>query len=245
MNEIIIKNLSISINGKIILDDINFELKKGDIVGLIGPNGNGKSTLVKSIMKHFSTKIESGEILIDNECVNDLAPDEIARKGIFLAPQISEEIEGILMIDFLKSALSSLHKKKLSLIELYKTINPVLKELEIDPNFLHRFVNFGFSGGEKKKSEILQMKLFNPKVVFLDEIDSGLDVDSLKIIVREIKKWLTPDKILVIVSHNEKLFKEIKPNKVCLILDGKIVEVGDYSLVEKVNKEGYKWIKKK
>lgn len=245
MTKIIIKNLSVTINEKIILNDINLQLKKGDIVGLIGPNGNGKSTLVKSIMKHYSTKISSGKILIDNICINDLEPDEIARKGLFLAPQISEEINGILMIDFLKAALSSLHQKKISLIELYKTINPALKDLEIDPNFLHRFVNWGFSGGEKKKSEILQMILFNPEVVFLDEIDSGLDVDSLKIIVREIRKWLTPDKILVIVSHNEKLFKEITPNKVCLMVDGKIAQIGDYSLVEKVNKEGYKWIKEK
>lgn len=243
MNEIVIKNLSVSINGKTILDDINLEFKKGDIVGLIGPNGNGKSTLVKSIMKHYSTKIESGKILIDNKSINDLQPNEVAQKGFFLAPQTSEEIDGILMIDFLKSALGSLHQRKISLIELYKTINPVLKDLEIDPSFLHRFLNFGFSGGEKKKSEILQMVLFNPRVVFLDEIDSGLDVDSLKIIAREIKKWYTPDKILIIVSHNEKLFKEITPNKVCLIINGKIEKIGDYSLIEKVNREGYKWIK--
>ncbi|MEG1150812.1 MAG: Fe-S cluster assembly ATPase SufC [Malacoplasma sp.] len=245
MNKIKIKNLSVSINEKIILNDINFEINKGEVIGLIGPNGNGKSTLIKSIMKHYSTKIESGKIYVDNECINDLEPNEVAKKGIFLAPQTSEEIDGILMIDFLKSALNSLKDKKISLIELYKIINPALKDLEIDPSFLHRFVNFGFSGGEKKKSEILQMKLFDPQVAFLDEIDSGLDVDSLKIIVRELKKWLTPDKILVIVSHNEKLFQEIKPDKVCLILNGKIAEVGDYSLIEKVNREGYKWIKAK
>lgn len=244
MNQIKLENLSVSIGNKKILNKINIEINRGDVIALVGPNGHGKSTLLKAIAKHYQIEINSGKILIDGKNTNNLLPNEVANLGLFLAPQISEEIPGVLMIDFLKASLNARYNKKFTLPELFSIINPILKNLEMDSSFLHRFVNYGFSGGEKKRSEILQMKLLNPDFVFLDEIDSGLDVDSLKIIIGEIKKWIGPDKALVIVSHNEKIFKEIKPTKSYLILNGSIAETGDFHLVDKIAKEGYEWVKK-
>lgn len=245
MDKINFKDLSVSIDNKVILKNINFEIKKGDVIALLGPNGHGKSTLLKAVTKHYSTKIENGQILVDDHIINDLKTNEIANLGIFLAPQISEEIPGVLMIDFLKAAINSRFKKKTSLVELYNLIQPVLHDLKMNQDFLHRFVNCGFSGGEKKRSEILQMKLLDPEFIFLDEIDSGLDVDSLKIIVKEIKKMISKDKAFLIVSHNEKIFKEIIPNKVIVIMNQEIVKIGNIKLLEKINKDGYDWIVKK
>lgn len=244
MKKLTVKNLCASINEKEILKDISIEINQGEIVALIGPNGHGKSTFVKTLTHHYLTEITSGQILIDDNDIAEYETDEISRLGLFLAPQHSEEIPGVLMIDYLKAMINARRENKISLPEFYKLIEENLKELKMNREFLHRFVNHGFSGGEKKKCEILQMKLANPDFVMLDEIDSGLDVDSLRIVIDQLKKWHNENRTLLIISHHENLFREIKPTKVVVIYNGKISKVGGFEILERVYKEGYSWIAK-
>lgn len=244
MKKLTIKNLHTSINDKKILKDINLEINAGDIIAVVGPNGHGKSTLVKVLTHHYMTEITKGNILIDDQDIEEWETDEISRAGLFLAPQTSEEIPGVLMIDFLKTIINVRRDTKISLPELYKLIQTNIKSLEMNNDLLHRFVNQGFSGGEKKKCEILQMKLSNPDFVMLDEIDSGLDVDSLRIVVREIKNWFNKNKALIIISHHEKLFKEIIPTKVIVVYNGRIAKQGGFDILERIYKEGYSWVAK-
>ncbi len=237
-----IKNLSVDINEKHVLKDISFNLDKGEVIAILGPNGHGKSTIFKSIFNHYIIKKTSGQILFNDKDITNLTPDEISKLGIFLAPQISEEIPGVTMIDFLKLTINSHREQPIQLMELFKKTETYLKELNLDRSILERHVNLGFSGGEKKKSEILQMLLLDPQLLLLDEIDSGLDVDSLNIIINKIKEWQTPEKSIIITSHNEKILTYIKPSKVIVIIDGEIKKIGSYELVEKINSEGYGWI---
>lgn len=241
-----IKNLSVSIGNKRILSKVNATVDRGDIVAIMGPNGNGKSTLLKAIMGHYSTNITRGTISFKNKVINKMETDERARLGLFLASQTPEEIPGVSNIDFVKAALNARRKSAVGLAELFKKIQTGLTDLKMPTELVKRAVNEGFSGGEKKKSEILQLKLINPDCALLDEIDSGLDVDALKIITKELQRWIKDNekRTLIIVSHYERLFKLIKPTKVFLMINGTIVKEGDYSLVQKIDKEGYDWIKK-
>lgn len=242
MEKLTVKDLHVSINDKEILKGIDIEVEKGEVIALLGPNGHGKSTLLKSIMHHYATEITQGNILIDGEDTNELETDEIARKGLFLAPQHSEEIPGVTILEFLKAVLNAKSEKKLKFKDYFSIFEENLKSMNLDREYLERFVNYGFSGGEKKKFEILQMKVIQPDFVLLDEIDSGLDVDSLKIVVDQINNWKNEEKSLIIVSHHENLFKKIIPDKVYVIIDGKIAISGGIEIYERISKEGYKWV---
>lgn len=244
MNNLIIKDLCVDIDEREILKDINLEFCKGQIIAIMGPNGNGKSTLLKSIVKHYKTTITKGDILIDNESILDIDTDEIIKKGIFYAPQHSQEIDGVKFIDFLKAMVNARRKDPIPFMELFKKTEEYLKELNLDRNILNRFLNVGFSGGEKKKCEILQMLLCDPEFVILDEIDSGLDIDSLYDVTSILKKWHNNSKTIIIISHQEKIYEILKPHVVHVIQDGKVTLTGDELLVKKINTDGYSWIKK-
>lgn len=243
MQKITIKDLHVSVGEKEILKGINLEFEKGKVIALLGPNGHGKSTLIKSIMHHYSIDITKGNIMFDKINTNELETDEIARLGVFVAPQHSEEIPGVPTIEFLKAAINSRQEKNIGFSDLFFKVEKNLKALNLDRSMLERFVNYGFSGGEKKKFEILQMNLIDSDFIFLDEIDSGLDVDSLKMVIDQINANRKLNKGIVIISHHEKLFDSIKPDKVFVIMDGLVKKEGDYELLKKIHQQGYDWIK--
>lgn len=237
-----VKNLKVDIQDKNVLKDISFDLEKGEILAILGPNGHGKSTIFKSIFNHYIINKTGGEIRFNGQDITNMEPSDISRLGIFLAPQVSEEIPGVTMLDFLKLMINSHRSEPIKVTELFSKTEQYLKDLNLDREILKRYVNVGFSGGEKKKSEILQMLLLEPQLLLLDEIDSGLDVDSLNIIIKKLIEWNGSDKSMIITSHNEKIFQQIKPTKVIVVIDGQIKKVGSYELVEKINSEGYGWI---
>lgn len=235
-----IKNLSIEIENKRILKNINLAIEDGDVVLLIGPNGHGKSTLLKSIMRHYATTIRDGEIFVDNQKINDMSTDLIAKKGVYLVPQYPIEIPGLQLMELLRNEASITKENRVSVIDLYKIVNSKVSELNLNQNLLKRNVNENFSGGERKKVEILQMQIINPKYIMLDEIDSGLDIDAINSITNILVNEKKQGKTIIFISHNEKMVEILKPNKVVLIIDGTVVEVGDLNLAHKIAKIGYK-----
>lgn len=235
-----INNIDVSVNKKVILKDFNLDIKDGEIVAIMGPNGVGKSTLSRVIMADKNYNLDKGEIIFNNKVINSLKVDERARLGIFLAMQNPTVIEGVSNQDFLKTAISSVENKHIGLYDFIKRCEEACNDIKIDNSFIHRNVNEGFSGGEKKKNEILQLKLLKPKFIILDEIDSGLDVDSLKIVAENIKNYYNDNKCsILIISHYPMLFQYLKPDKVHIIYGGKIVKSGDYKLADDIFKNGF------
>ena len=247
MSVLSIKDLHVAIGDKEILKGINLTLNTGETHALMGPNGNGKSTLLGTIMGHPKYKVTQGTITLDGEDVLSMSVDERSRKGLFLGMQYPQEIPGVTNSDFLRSAMNARREKPLSLYQFIKAMDHATEDLEMDGNLAHRYLNEGFSGGEKKRNEILQMKLLEPKFALLDEIDSGLDVDALRIVadnINEMRETKKEDFGLVMVSHYERLYELVKPTHVHVLVDGNIVVEGGFELIEKINNEGYEWVKK-
>ena len=237
-----LENLKFNIANKQILDNFNLEIKDGEIHAIMGPNGIGKSTLTKIIMAHPDYKLESGKIYFDDNLINDKEVDEIAKMGIFVSFQNPIEIDGVTNNDFLKLALENKLNKKVNLYDFINLMEKNRKDLEIPKEFINRYVNEKASGGEKKKSEILQLKILEPKLIILDEIDSGLDIDSLKIVTENINEYLKThkDASVLIITHYPRILEYIKPNYVHIFNKGKIVKSSDYSLAWEIEKKGYK-----
>lgn len=237
-----LENLKFNIANKQILDSFNLEIKDGEIHAIMGPNGIGKSTLTKIIMAHPDYKLESGKIYFDDNLINDKEVDEIAKMGIFVSFQNPIEIDGVTNNDFLKLALENKLNKKVNLYDFINLMEKNRKDLEIPKEFINRYVNEKASGGEKKKSEILQLKILEPKLIILDEIDSGLDIDSLKIVTENINEYLKThkDTSVLIITHYPRILEYIKPNYVHIFNKGKIVKSSDYSLAWEIEKKGYK-----
>lgn len=247
MSVLSIKDLHVAIGDKEILKGINLTINTGETHALMGPNGNGKSTLLGTIMGHPKYKVTQGTITLDGEDVLSMSVDERSRKGLFLGMQYPQEIPGVTNSDFLRSAMNARREKPLSLYQFIKAMDHATEDLEMDGNLAHRYLNEGFSGGEKKRNEILQMKLLEPKFALLDEIDSGLDVDALRIVadnINEMREAKKEDFGLVMVSHYERLYELVKPTHVHVLVDGNIVVEGGFELIEKINNEGYEWVKK-
>lgn len=240
MNILKIDNLTVEVSGKKILKDFSLEIKSGEIHVIMGPNGTGKSTLTKVIMGDDNYKILKGTISYNGKVINDMPVNERAKMGIFLGMQMPLAIEGVSNADFLRTALRVKEGDNFKLFAFIKETEELIKKLHMDPSMIHRGINDGFSGGERKKNEILQMNILKPDVVLLDEIDSGLDVDSLKLVGESVMDYYREHKpAILLVTHYQRLLDYIKPDFVHIMKDGKIVKSGDDSLVLKIEKEGY------
>ncbi|HIV73709.1 MAG TPA: Fe-S cluster assembly ATPase SufC [Candidatus Pseudogracilibacillus intestinigallinarum] len=245
-NTLEIKDLHVSVEGKEILKGITLTIKSGEFHAIMGPNGTGKSTLASAIMGHPSYEVTSGSILLNGEEVLEMEVDERARAGLFLAMQYPSEISGVTTSDFLRSSINARREEgdEISLMKFIKEMDGALDELEIDKNMAQRYLNEGFSGGEKKRNEILQMKLLNPAIAVLDEIDSGLDIDALRIVSDAVNKIREESNIgCLIITHYQRLLNYIEPDYVHVIMQGRIVKSGGVELAERLEKDGYEWIK--
>lgn len=239
-----IKNLTVEIEDKKILDNLNLTLEPGKINVLMGPNGSGKSTLAQVLMGNPKYKVTSGEILFEGKNILELSPNERAKLGFFLSFQTPEEISGVQISNFLRTAYNSLHtENKISIFEFKKLLKEKVGLLDIDESFLSRYLNKGFSGGEKKKSEILQLSVLNPKFAILDETDSGLDIDALKLISKAINLNFGKEKYVLLITHYKRILEHIKPDKLFIMLCGKIVKEGDEKLLDEIEREGYRGLK--
>ncbi len=238
-----VKNLHVSFKGKEILRGLNLKLEKGKIQALMGPNGSGKSTLSYVLMGHPGYEVVSGEIMLDGENILALNPSERAKKGIFLSFQNPVEIEGVKLSTFLRQAYNATNSKKLSVLEFQEFLEKKAAELKIPKDFLSRYLNKGFSGGEKKKAEILQLLVLNPKIAILDETDSGLDIDSLRLVADGINKFMDKDKMVLIITHYKRILEYVKPDRVSVMIQGNIVTEGSAELIDSLEKKGYGWLK--
>jgi len=239
---LVIEDLYVNVEDKQILKGVNLTINKGEIHALMGPNGSGKSTLSNALMGHPKYKITKGKIYLNGEDITDMPPDQRAKKGIFLAFQYPVAIPGVRIFNFLKNMMSSVQGRELNISEFRKELKEKTKMLEVKSSFIQRYLNDGFSGGEKKRNEILQMALFNPKLALLDETDSGLDVTALKTVCDGINKILNPEMSAIIITHYKRMLEYVRPQFVHIIMDGKIVKEGGDDLIDYIDENGYKWI---
>lgn len=236
-----IRDLCVEVDGKIILDEFNLKVDNGEVHAIMGPNGVGKSTLSRVIMGDSRYKIISGDIFFNGESIVKKTVDERSRMGIFLAMQYPMEIEGVSNQDFLRTAVSQKNGSRIGLYDFIKKCESGLDELKMNKELVHRSLNVGFSGGEKKKNEVLQIKLLEPSLIILDELDSGLDVDSLKIVCENILSYIKEhkDTSLIIITHYPMILDYLHPGYVHIISNKRIVKTGDHNLIKDVEKNGY------
>ena len=236
-----IKNLNVIVQEKQILKDFSLTINPSEIHAIMGPNGTGKSTLSRVILGDEKYQIKSGDILVDGKSILNLSTDLRAKLGIFLCFQNPVSIDGISNSEFIRSAINSCEEKPVGLYEFIKSIEKNIDDLSMSQDMLHRSLNSGFSGGEKKKNEILQMKMLKPKLIIFDELDSGLDVDSLKIVCDNINKYLSlnPDTSVLFITHYTRILNYIKPTHVHMMNNGTIVRSGDFDLALEIEKNGY------
>ena len=240
MHTLKINNLTVEVENKKILDNFSLTINSGEIHVIMGPNGTGKSTLSKVIMGDSHYKVLNGEMIFDDKLINDLTVDERARLGLFLGMQLPLEIDGVTNADFLRAALHAKEGNDFKLYSFIKKLDKTVENLKMNKDMIHRGINKGFSGGERKKNEILQMYMLEPNVVLLDEIDSGLDVDSLKIVGEQVMEYYNQFKpAILLITHYQRLLEYIKPDYVHIMKNGHIIQSGDASLVEIVETNGY------
>ena len=234
-----IEDLYVGTEDKDILKGINLTINKGEIHVIMGPNGSGKTTTANAIFNNPAYTKQKGTILFDGEDITNLKTDEIARKGVFMSFQLPEEIPGVSVSNFLKYAKSKITGEPVKIFAFKEELKNNMEELSINPDYMERSLNVGFSGGEKKKNEILQLLTLNPKLAILDETDSGLDVDAIKTVSKGIEMFKNDENAILIITHNTKILHSLKVDKVHVLVDGKLVAEGPQSLAEEIEKDGY------
>jgi Fe-S cluster assembly ATP-binding protein len=241
-----IENLHATVNGKVILKGIDLTVNAGEVHAIMGPNGSGKSTLAQVLAGRETYTVTEGRVLLDGKDLAELQPEDRARHGVFLAFQYPVEIPGVGNVYFLKAALNAIRKHRglpeLDAIDFLAHVREKLALVEMDESFLSRSVNEGFSGGEKKRNEIFQMAVLDPRLAILDETDSGLDIDALKIVARGVNAMRSPTRAIVVVTHYQRLLDYIVPDRVHVLADGRIVRSGDRSLALALEQKGYAWL---
>lgn len=245
MKELVIKDLHVSVEDKEILKGVSLTVGEGETHALMGPNGNGKSTLLAAIMGNPKYTVTSGSILYDGKDLLSMPVNERSIAGVFLAMQYPQEIPGVTNSDFLRAAMNVRRESPISLFSFIKSMEKTIEDLQMKEDLAHRFLNEGFSGGEKKRNEVVQMEMLRPSLAMLDEIDSGLDVDAMHIVASAVNKLQEETKMsMIIVSHYDRFFELIPPSKTHVLVDGKMVLEGDGELAKKIDREGYDWIYK-
>jgi Fe-S cluster assembly ATP-binding protein len=251
MSELVIRNLKVNIGGKEILKGLNLTIRQGEIHALMGPNGTGKSTLAYSLLGHPHYEVSGGEVYFKDQNILELEPDERSRLGLFLAFQYPVAIPGVSVANFLRTAINARRRtanpedKGISIPEFRKTLKEHMDRLKMDYGFASRYLNDGFSGGEKKRAEILQMAVLHPEIAILDETDSGLDIDALRIVAEGVNSLRGPDLGVLVITHYQRILNYIKPDFVHIMLGGKIVESGGADLALHLEDQGYDWVREK
>ena len=251
MSDLEIRNLHVQINGKEILKGFTLDLPKGEVHAIMGPNGTGKSTLAYTLMGHPSYEVTEGEVIFKGQNILDLEPDERSRSGIFLAFQYPVAIPGVTVANFLRTAVNARRKaenpddKGISIPEFRRMLKDKMSMLKMDPAFAGRSLNDGFSGGEKKRAEILQMAVLKPEIAILDETDSGLDIDALRIVSEGVNTLRGPELGVLVITHYQRILNYIRPDVVHVMMDGRIVESGDADLAQHLEEHGYDWVREK
>lgn len=240
-----IENLSAGTEDKEILKNINIEIKPGEVHVIMGPNGSGKTTLSNTIMGNPRYIISSGKIFFEGEDITELSTDKRAKAGIFMSFQTPMEVNGISTENFIRTALQQKTDENISFIKFRKELHKEMEKLSMDKSYGDRYLNVGFSGGEKKKNEILQLLMLNPKLAILDETDSGLDVDATRIVAEGINRYHNDDNAVIIITHHRELIRKIEPDKVHVIVDGSIALEGGEEIVDRIESEGFNWIRNK
>lgn len=245
MSTLVIQDLHVAIDGKEILKGLNLTLNTNEIHAIMGPNGTGKSTLASAIMGHPKYEVTSGSVTLDGEDVLEMEVDERAQAGLFLAMQYPSEITGVTNADFLRSAMNARREEgdEISIMKFIRELDSKMEYLEMDQDMAQRYLNEGFSGGEKKRNEILQLMMIQPKFAILDEIDSGLDIDALKVVSKGINQMRGEGFGCLIITHYQRLLNYITPDKVHVMMQGRVVKSGGPELAHKLEAEGYDWIK--
>ncbi len=238
-----VDNLHVEIEGGEILKGLGLEVGKGEIHAIMGPNGSGKSTLSNVLMGHPRYDVTDGTIEFMGEDVMELEADERARLGMFLAFQYPSEVPGVSVANFLRTAVNSVRENELSVMEMYRLIQEKMKIMQMDPKFAERYLNEGFSGGEKKRNEILQMLMLEPKLAIMDETDSGLDIDALQVVSKGVNELRGPEFSAVIITHYQRILRYIEPDHVHVMLDGRIVTSGGKDLALQLEDKGYDWVR--
>ena len=251
MSQLEVKNLHVSIDGKEILKGLDLTIKQGEIHAIMGPNGTGKSTLAYTLMGHPNYEATTGEIIFKGQNVLELSPDERSRLGIFLAFQYPVAIPGVTVANFLRTAINAHRRAKnpedkgMPIPEFRKMLKGKMEMLRMDPAFAGRYLNEGFSGGEKKRAEILQMATLQPEIAILDETDSGLDIDALRVVAEGVNQLAGPNLGVLVITHYQRLLNYIKPHFVHVMIDGRIVESGGPDLALHLEEQGYDWVREK